>query len=737
MVCQHDHRSISLYSCSSAADEHGNRNNVVHVKPESNVDAPSSTIDSTAKAEAALELAQKQEPIDDREDGTVDSSRLDDLPSIPVPFVVVEKVADRDQPEYGHVEPESLQLDTAKRAADAEPDFEQVRADPLGAPDPPMSPEVPLVVVDKTDDRPAYGDDFGKNATSAQKAAHDMRAADAAPDRLIISSSEDTEAGAEEEQAAPLFSHESCPADDPPLASPMDTIDEESAQSSADLTSSSEIINTPSEHDESHDEDELSQCPLLPHEAGFDDRNGESAKTPLFSHETDLPTEEADERDDPLLLDENKDADKDSGVASDEEDELDMAPLLPHESGFSHYGRSENSANSGFLEDDDSMVPQHYAPYADDGERVTDGALEPDHAPTFSHEYDAEDDDVPNDEYDDTPLLPHERASALASKGSELSADDAHDLQYGGPSYENDNSRVLFGGNGRPNVFRTRSNSSSLPHNLPRSDAEDENLNDPSLERFPTSREQILERVASIGLQLPEDETIEDSLHSPQLSVLSQACSSVDLVPVKSYTSLASVPEADDSDEEEDQDVESLPSPITFSSARAMARFARDPHATPLADHPKQLGHGEERVQAPGSRAAESSEADSVGKHDGAKDNSTIFSTLREAIATPSNVLDPITPPLTPEGKVAVSSRDTNAPATDSQLRQRRAQTDDAAATSPPPPAGAQATKEKDLALAQKPHQQNKSFLPTLIRTVFGSVGRFLAACAGDRRRAR
>lgn len=47
---------------------------------------------------------------------------------------------------------------------------------------------VPELVVEKVDAEPSYGDDFGPNATIAQKDAHEMRLADAEPDKLIIHS---------------------------------------------------------------------------------------------------------------------------------------------------------------------------------------------------------------------------------------------------------------------------------------------------------------------------------------------------------------------------------------------------------------------------------------------------------------------------------------------------------------------------------------------------------------------
>ena len=662
----------------------------------------------------------------------MDSSHASQLPSIPVPFVVVEKVPDEEQPEYGHTEPDSLPSDAAKRTADAEPDAEEVRAEAPVAPEQSKSPEIPLLVVEKTDTEPAYGDDFGEDATVAQKVAHDMRAADATPDQVVISP--DPESTAEEDHAAPLSQHGPIENDNPSLASSLEAMDEQSVHSSTEQTSSSEVINTP---DESQNDDELSQGPLLPHETALSDTHDEL--------ENGLENGDADELESGPLLPHETGLNHDSGLPSDEEDEFDRAPLLSHETGFSNYKGSENTTNSGFLGDDDYMEPEHYGPYGDDDEGVETRTFEPDDAPTFSHEYDDRDAGDLIDGDDESPLLPHERDSAVISNaGSDLSADDAHYLQHGRPAfgYETD-AQDFFRGSARPNIFRSRTNSSTLPHKLPRSDAEDENLDDPSLERFPTSREQILERVATIGLHLPEDETIEDNVHSPQMSVLSQACSSVDLVPVKSYTSLASVPEADDSDEEEDQDVESLPSPLVFNGMRSSSGFARDPHETPMPDDRKQLGYTEPKGQPSSARSAEPSEAESVDKHDGAKDSANVLSTLREAIATPTRVLNPITPPLTPENKTESSGGQEGAP--ESQLRQRREPKDDATQT---PPTAQAATSEdtddgeklkRDVAppLAQEHNKPSGTFFQNLTRAVVSSVGRFFAACAGDRKRAR
>jgi hypothetical protein len=698
-------------------DEHGNRNNVIHVKPASDLDSSISASDPTTTKHFTSETAQQeqfQRPIDDRKDSTMDSVHL---PEVPVPFVTVDKVADKEQPSSSDVEPSSLPSDASKRAADAIPDYEELKVDPPTEAEPPKSPEVPHLIVERTDDKPAYGEDFGKNATTAQRIAHEMRAADASPDELLVSPEIQGEPDSTDEQAAPLFRHESTQSNEPLPASALETLDDESAQSSTDHTSTGDAINTPSEPDNEEDDDELSHGPVLNHETGLDsNRNDEECdefdQAPLLSHETGFPNG-------------NGPADEDY----DDEDEFDKAPLLSHETGFSDYNASEINTNSDYLEEDTISEPRHYGPYGD------------------------EEDDYNDVDDNDAPLLPHERGSAVASNAG---SDDGHFSFREQPTfdYETEDARELFGGSGRANIFRSRTNSSTLPHKLPRSDAEDDNLHDPSLERFPTNREQILERVASIGLHLPEDETVEEHPHSPPMSVLSQACSSVDLAPVKSYASLASVPEADFSDDEDNGDVDSLPSPIYISgrTSNPPSGFARDPNATPMPDDSKQLGfiqedQAEEQEGKPEMRSnhtADSSEAGSLSKHDGARDASRMLASFGEAIATPARMFNPITPPLTPDRKSTPKQAHPVANL-DAELRERRRQTETTEQSSEAAPAATASddndTKNVLAAETAAPTQQsvkhNKNFLQNFTRVVFGPIGRFLTACASDRKRAR
>lgn len=609
---------------------------------------------------------------------------------------MVEKVADPERPAYGDMETVRLPSDDdAKRAADAQPDFEETRVDPPADLSPSKLPDVPLLVVEKTDDEPAYGDDFGQDATPAQKVAHDMRTADASPDKVIVSP-DTTDSDTVNLEETPLFLHESLDTHPHPPVASIDTIEEESLDSSNDLTSSGDTMHTPPESDEVQSRDESEQEALLtPPRSSSDVANGTSSQIPLLPHERVPEAEQTTSTTDvaPGFSYESGSQDNQE-PGSDEDDEFDKAPLLSHETGFSNVKGSEDTTTSGYSTNDKNMEPQHYGPY--------------------------DDDDSLDGDADETPLLPHERASGSAGKvGSEHSANDdpfSLDTQptFG---YENDSIRGTSRRVPRPGFMRTRTNSSSLPHKLPRSDAEDENLNDPSLEQFPVDREQILERVATIGTQLSEDETFEDQLHSPQLSVFSQACSSVDLVPVKSYTSLASVPEADDSDaEEEDEhdDLDSLPSPVFISDTadRALSAYglARGSQATKEERKPEHAG-------------------------DQSKDVPATPRTERDAASFSSEALNPITPPLTPDQKsskeaVAVSS-------VDWQLRERQKADEDTQETTRSQDDSSSKDKETTPTPGQQLDQRDAKSPQNLMSTLLGSVGSFLSSCTSDPKRAR
>lgn len=242
----------------TATDDAGNRNNIIIVttKPISeqisdntpSVDSPKKTAESAAASaphhtdvvfEATgapqiqgasigdLKTEDKDEKEISKDEPAAKASGL-----VPVPSTVVEKVPDAKQPQYGDVEAHSLHEDASKRAQDAHPDAEY--DSPSEGPQKvqesssPGFHSIPALVVEKTDNEPSHGDDFGEEATSAQKLAHEIRAADAEPDHVIITpesgysqplSSENPEAAealvgggkdidTSESGRAPLFAHE-------------------------------------------------------------------------------------------------------------------------------------------------------------------------------------------------------------------------------------------------------------------------------------------------------------------------------------------------------------------------------------------------------------------------------------------------------------------------------------------------------------------------------------------------
>lgn len=537
--------------------------------------------------------------------------------------MVVEKVKDEAQPEYGDVQPKSLNVDESKRAADPEPDVEKTKTDS------------PLDV------------------------------------EPLLSAGEPDELEPPEAQA-PLFRHESFQDSKDSLTEhAMDVIEEESAHSSTDLTSSGDIINTPS----AESPDDLQENDVLEH-------------GPRFTHETGPGAEETDEEDDilqgPLLPHETGFSSRaDRGSNDSDEDEYDAAPLLPHETGFSSFKSGKAASRKNRLSKDDfncDSKPEQYMRYngrSHDGDGFGELSL----APTFSHEQISS-----LGEYSE-PLLPHERGSAVESlSGSERSF-SMSPTAYEAPAFRDvDTHRESFGGSRPHTFFRTRTSSSTLPNKLPHSDAEDTDLHDPGLEMFPVGREQILERVATIGNKLPEDET-HGAPASPQPSVLSQACSSVDLVPVKSYLSLASVREDEEEEDEEDNaDVESIGSPVTMSHPGA--RFARekDPLATPHPDDSKQLGFvAGDNPKMHSTRPANSSEDSSVDRDDDSKDSSKGPRGLPDIVASKATVINTLTPPLTPRALEALDKQNST-PVSKSDLRQRRGVAEETGESATPKP---------------------------------------------------
>ncbi|KAJ4984116.1 pt repeat family protein [Stagonosporopsis vannaccii] len=533
----------------TATDEHGNRNNVLHVQP--------------AHSHTPFDRTANTKDILDRKDSTLDTN---DVGPAPVPFVVVEKVEDKAQPEYGDVQSKSLRVDEAKRAADPEPDVEKTKTDS------------PL------------------NVESLQSTGEldELEPPDA---------------------QAPLFRHESF--QDSAQSLPehaMNVIDEESAHSSTDHTSSGDDINTPSaeSQEDLQGSDELGHGSRLSHETGpgaeDTDEEDDIFQGPLLSHEAGFTPDTKQQHDDY------------------EEDDFDAAPLLPHECGYSSYKSSEAASKEGRLSMDEYHYnPEHYTHYSgrsDEGE----GFGELDLAPTFSHEQ-----NLPAEDHGE-PLLPHERGTASESRSGSERSFSMSPTTFEAPSFQNmDKHREFFGGSARHAFFRSRTSSSNLPNKLPRSDAEDTNLHDAGLEMFPVSREQILERVATIGHKLPEDET-HGAPASPQIA------------------------------------------------------REKDPLATPHPDDGKQLGYiSEDDSKAQNIEPKKFGENSNASKTQGVTDNPRGLRDLSDIVASRATVKNTLTPPLTPRTHEALD-KENSSPVPDSDLRSRRGPTEKSAESSTPTP---------------------------------------------------
>ncbi|KAF2648052.1 hypothetical protein K491DRAFT_699213 [Lophiostoma macrostomum CBS 122681] len=447
------------------------------------------------------------------------------------------------------------------------------------------------------------------------------------------------EPGTPEEQAAPLLPHEQHSEEPPPAplrrksTEPLDIIEEESSTQGSSADSSHRPDDE--DDDEGHDEedDELDQGPRLDHElstSGFD--------SSISENET---------------LDEGLEDDVEDGTY-----ELQEAPTF----GYERMAGAESSIAPRFSYERTSEASSVHSSESPTGED----------APILPHENLNRGDDTFR-----APLLPHEYPGGVPtpessdgySFGGGSLNEDGHEpfsygVDFGTPAYPERRSSFLL---------RTRTNS-GLPHALPRSDDEDPNLNDPSLQPFPTERKEILERVGTIKTKLPQDETIESPVNSP--FVASQACSSVDLAsaelgPVHSHISLNAV-------EEEDDDIGDLPSSTQESPAEEGAHALRmrqyggcpgpvDRDGNPTTQgsiHPQQATDPNERAVI----------QDSDGAHDGPR----AWSDLYESVATPTRVLTSFMTPINPADWVRdiPSDADSAVPRSDDTNRTRLAAQD-------------------------------------------------------------
>ncbi|KAI9659503.1 MAG: hypothetical protein M1821_001761 [Bathelium mastoideum] len=119
---------------------------------------------------------------------------------------------------------------------------------------PTKAPDVPTLVVDKVDTRPAFGDDLGPAATEEQKVAHEARKADAEADEMNVR----PHASEDRQTAANLH-----------LSNAGGTHQDKSEEGRENVTSYSEDATVP----EDADQDQKSESPM-------------QENAPLFAHES-------------------------------------------------------------------------------------------------------------------------------------------------------------------------------------------------------------------------------------------------------------------------------------------------------------------------------------------------------------------------------------------------------------------------------------------------------------------
>ncbi|PVI05571.1 hypothetical protein DM02DRAFT_84270 [Periconia macrospinosa] len=236
-----------------------------------------------------------------------------------------------------------------------------------------------------------------------------------------------------------------------------------------------------------------------------------------------------------------------------------------------------SSEESGrFLSEEDKDVSEldlnrtfpHEQAQSSEGEDGLGLFNELDRAPSFSHETASSFGGL-----DILPLLSPESSAATSPSGKAhpgaSSSADKHRPSFGGggPEFsheegQSDEHSGALSTQKSPGKSSFKPYRSDLPHSMALRDSDEELLVDSSVETFPTNRRDILERISTIEASYPVDQPEGAFMSANSPEALSQACSSVEMAPVKSYTSLTSIPETTMQEEDEIDEVPSLPSPV-------------------------------------------------------------------------------------------------------------------------------------------------------------------------------
>ncbi|KAL5397126.1 hypothetical protein PMIN03_004686 [Paraphaeosphaeria minitans] len=318
-----------------------------------------------------------------------------------------------------------------------------------------------------------------------------------------------------------------------------------------------DIVYFEASDDDSDDDSvaELDRAPTMPHEVDSE-TIGELEWAPSLPHEVEIR----------------------ASSSSSGGDELDAALMLLHEAEYTSDtraltgsdGASSERRRTGISDNDDAASQRSKAGRIISGEEEL---LSTSKADSFSSErlrgvfssriFGATRQSIGNDEdefeFGYASLSTHERTNLLPDRSSSdclgsIWRQHGIDIPDNSPFARRTSSGIF------------RSQRSSLPHRMPHSDAEDLDLQDPFLELFPMDRDQVFGRVRDISNRLTEDQVRSPigKLDSP--AVASHSSSSVNLVRIRSSStmSLHSIHE----DVSENEDEPRLPSPVLMLASR-------------------------------------------------------------------------------------------------------------------------------------------------------------------------
>lgn len=343
--------------------------------------------------------------------------------------------------------------------------------------------------------------------------------------------------------------------------------------------------------------------------------------------------------------------------------------------------------------------PEDQAHPADSADTDDDDVPECERSPMFRHESFRDEDHV-EDSDGDGDMSELERVPTFKHETFEDSDNEATSPYPDAPVTSGPTPLFAF--------ERSTSNHDLAIMNSHDEDNEDVDLNDPSLEKFPTDRAEIYRHIARTESRLQEDEPAEPTSRPssrPSSPLETRHSFNSAAISVESSSPLGAVPEADELELEE----EDLPSPA----------LARD-----------------QQRSTESAESAESAPGQSDGSHD---------------VPTPAaENAAPLTPPMTPKGfllddtkPAALTERRANEPSAKSAtaepegLRRRKGDEDKGAEVAEREverASSSETEREGETERERQPAHESVGFLAAIWRAIFGSLGRWFEGLFGTRR---